>query len=212
MRKIASGIAAASAVALAVGMAPAASASQGEKSLAAVLTSDRNQFDHNWHDYDIVTEAVLAVLKDNPNSAVKVLADGSTALTAFVPNDRAFQYLVKSLTGKTPRSEKATFAAVASLGLPTVETVLLYHVVPGATITAKQALQSNNASLKTAQGGTIKVQVRGSGAHKFIRLVDKDPNARNPVVVAPNINKGNKQIAHGINRVLRPVDLPPTHK
>ena len=41
----------------------------------------------------------------------------------------------------------------------------------------------------------------------FVRLVDADPDDRNPLVVQPNINKGNKQIAHGINRVLRPLDL-----
>ena len=44
----------------------------GERSLAAVLTSDGNQFDRNWYDYDIVTEAVLAVLAAKPGSAVKV--------------------------------------------------------------------------------------------------------------------------------------------
>jgi hypothetical protein len=40
-------------------------------------------------------------------------------------------------------------------------------------------------------------------------LVDKDKDARNPRVIIPlrNINKGNKQIAHGIDRVLRPIDL-----
>jgi uncharacterized surface protein with fasciclin (FAS1) repeats len=212
MRKIAAGIAAASAVALVAGVAPAASAATGEKSLAAVLTSDGNTFDRNSYDYDIVTEAVVAVLKNNPNSPVSVLAAGSTPVTAFVPNDQAFRLLVKDLTGTTVWSEQKVFEAVAGLGLPTVETVLLYHVVPGKTITAGQALKSNNAVLPTAQGGTIKVQVRGIGSHKFVRLVDKDPNARNPVVMTPNINKGNKQIAHGITRVLRPLDLPPTVK
>jgi hypothetical protein len=42
----------------------------------------------------------------------------------------------------------------------------------------------------------------------LVSLRDADPDASNPYVVQPNINKGNKQIAHGINRVLRPVDLP----
>ena len=73
MRKIAAGIAAASAAALAAGAlaAPAANAADGNKSLAAVLTADNNQFDNNSKDYDIVTEAVLAVLAAKPNSAVK---------------------------------------------------------------------------------------------------------------------------------------------
>ncbi|WP_310526492.1 hypothetical protein [Nocardioides sp.] len=40
-------------------------------------------------------------------------------------------------------------------------------------------------------------------------LIDAAKNDRNPRVrvAAKNINKGNKQIAHGINRVLRPIDL-----
>ena len=75
-----------------------------------------------------------------------MLADGNTALTAFMPTDRAFQRLVRSLTGSTPRTEKKTFAAVAGLGIDTVETVLLYHVVPGATVTYKQALKADGAS------------------------------------------------------------------
>ncbi|MCU0264093.1 MAG: hypothetical protein MUF09_10580, partial [Candidatus Nanopelagicales bacterium] len=61
MRKIAAGIAAASAVALAAGaMAPAAQAADGTNSLAAVLTASTPKFDKNWNDYDIVTAAVLA--------------------------------------------------------------------------------------------------------------------------------------------------------
>ena len=43
--------------------------------------------------------------------------------------------------------------------------------------------------------------------HSTITLKDKDPDLKNPKVVQVNINKGNKQIAHGINRVLLPVNL-----
>ena len=73
---------------LAVAPANAATSEPGQRSLAAGLTSDGNQFDKNWYDYDIVTEAVLAVLAAKPGSPVGVLADGSVALTAFIPNDR----------------------------------------------------------------------------------------------------------------------------
>jgi uncharacterized surface protein with fasciclin (FAS1) repeats len=214
MRKIAAGLAAASAVALAAGaLAPAATAADGNKSLAAVLTSDGGkQFDSNHKDFDIVTEAVLAVLAAKPDSAVKVLTDGSVALTAFVPNDMAFMHLVHSLTGKMPSSEKKTFAAVAGLGIDTVETVLLYHVVPGATVDSKAALKSDEARLTTAQGGTFKVNVVKNHGSKQIRLQDQDRNARNPRVIAVDVNKGNVQIAHVIDRVLRPLDLPPTAK
>ena len=195
-------------------VAPAASASAskpaplGNRSLAEVLTSDGNTFDRNWYDYDIVTEAVLAVVGAKPNSPVKVLTDGKVPLTAFIPNDRAFQVLVRDLTGSWPRSEQATFDAVAGLGIDTVETVLLYHVVPGATITKKAAVKANGAVLTTAQGGTFKVKVYNRHV-PIIELRDQDPNDVNPFLNprALDINKGNKQVAHGIVFVLRPVDL-----
>ena len=124
---------------------------------------------------------------------------------AFLPTDRAFRRLAHSLTGKWYHSEKKVFTKLAgTLGVDTIESVLLYHVVPGATITYRQALKANGAVLQTAlEGATIKVKVRCW----VVILKDNDPNARNPIVVQPNLNKGNKQIGHGINRVLRPVDL-----
>ena len=95
-------------------------------------------------------------------------------------------------------------ASAHTLGVDTIESVLLYHVVPGATITYRQALKANGAVLQTAlKGATIKVKVRCW----VVILKDNDPNARNPIVVQPNLNKGNKQIGLGISRVLRPVDL-----
>ena len=82
-----------------------------------------------------------------------LLADGKTRLTAFIPTDKAFRNLVKDLTGKKLGTEKKVFKAVAGLGLDTVEAVLLYHVVPGKTITAAQALDADGASLPTALTG-----------------------------------------------------------
>jgi len=203
-KSITAGTAVAATAALGFGVVAAApaSAKAGNDPLAGVLV-DGNKFDKNGKDYDIVTEAVLAVLAEKPDSPVSLLTDGTVRLTAFVPQDRAFFPLVKALTGKKPKNERAAFKAVASLGIDTVEAVLLYHVVPGSTITAKKALKANGAKLETAQGGTIKVKVRG----KSITLKDKDPDLKNPKVVQVNINKGNKQIAHGINRVLLPVNL-----
>lgn len=181
-------------------------------SLATVLTSDTNKFDKNSGDFDVVTEAVLAVLAAKPDSPVKVLADPSVKLTAFVPTDRAFLRLASDLTGTKVKSEKKAFGTVAGLGIDTVETVLLYHVVPGAKVTAKKALKANGASLATAQGGDITVTVKKKGPK--IILGDQDGNSRDAQVILAltDINKGkvNQQIAHGIDRVLRPVDLPPT--
>jgi hypothetical protein len=186
-------------------VAPAqADSVQGTRSLAEVLAKDGSGFDHNWYDYDIVDKAVAAVLAAKPNSAVGVLADGKTSLTAFLPDDRAFRLLVKDLTGRKPRTEKQTFNAVASLGMDTVETVLLYHVDPDTRINYRQALKSDGARLSMASGGIVRVDVRKG--HR-VKLLDADRNDDNPRIVKKNINKGNRQIAHGINRVLRPIDL-----
>lgn len=204
-------------VALASGTlaAPSASASTehqqtlGTRSLATVLALDGASFDHNWRDFDIVDAAVNAVLKAKPSSPVGVLADGTVPLTAFLPTDRAFRVLVKDLTGTWYSSESKVFAATASLGIDTVEAVLLYHVVPGATITSRQAVRSDDAVLKTAlPNGTITVDVK-SQRFKIVSPVDADPNDANPFLVRSklDINKGNRQIAHGISLVLRPADL-----
>jgi uncharacterized surface protein with fasciclin (FAS1) repeats len=179
----------------------------GNRSLATVLAADGSGFDKNPHDFDILENAVLAVLAAKPHSPVGVLADGKVRLTAFAPTDAAFRHLVADLTGKRIKSERKVFKTLAGVGIDTVEAVLLYHVVPGATITYKQALKADGAKLQTAlEGAKVKVKVRG----KRVILVDKDRDDRNPRVILRlrDINKGNKQIAHGIDRVLRPIDLP----
>jgi uncharacterized surface protein with fasciclin (FAS1) repeats len=185
--------------------APSAQAVDGTNSLAAVLTA-KSSYDTDKSNYDILTAAVLAVLQAKPASSVKVLTDGNTALTAFIPNDGAFIDLVTALTGTAPASEQAAFTAVAGLGIDTVESVLLYHVVPGAAIASEAALKANGATLTTAlTGKTIAVSVKGT----TITLGDYDKLANDPIVVLEkvDINKGNKQLAHGINGVLLPVAL-----
>jgi uncharacterized surface protein with fasciclin (FAS1) repeats len=210
-RRTAAALATAAVTALGVvGAAPAATAGEhasGERSLAQVLAADGNRFDRNLHDFDILDRAVTTVLSAKPASPVAVLADGSTRLTAFAPTDLAFKRLVNQITGSWPKSEKQAFNRLAgAAGVDTVETVLLYHVVPGATVTYRQALRADGAKLQTAQGSSIKVDVRRC----TVVLKDADRNDWNPRVVRSlrDVNKGNKQIAHGIDRVLRPIDLP----
>ena len=205
----------AAALAAGIGLATCASASaateeQGTRSLADVLLSDGNRFDNNWYDYDIVTEAALAVLAAKPNSPVSVLTKGDVALTAFLPNDRAFQALAADLTDKRIGSERGVFdALITAVGVDAIEHVLLYHVVPGATIDSATALKSDGARLNTAlPGASFKVDVL-SKRYKIVKLVDNDPNDVNPYLNPRglDINKGNRQIAHGILFVLRPADL-----
>lgn len=180
----------------------------GSKSLVKVLGADGTRLDHNWQDFDILEQAVLAVLAAKPTSPVGLLADGSVRLTAFLPTDEAFRDLVADLTGKKPRSEKKTVSALLGLvDVDTIETVLLYHVVPGATLASPKVIAAakKRTKLTTAQGGKVKVVNRKGN----ITLVDKDPDFADPTVILDgiDINRGNKQIGHAIDRVLLPVDL-----
>lgn len=200
-------------VATGVGLAAPAEASAphdraGTKSLAAVLAADGTKLDRNWEDFDILEAAVLAVVAAKPSSPVALLTDGSVRLTAFLPTDNAFRDLVGDLTGKRPGTEKKVVNQLLALaGVDTIETVLLYHVVAGQTLTSPKVIKAakQGAKLETAQGGKVKVKlVKGN-----ITLVDKDPDLANPVVIANgiDINRGNKQVGHAIDRVLLPLDL-----
>lgn len=203
-RLLAGGTAVALTASMGIGAVGATSAqAAGKTPLAEVLVD--GDFDNNGKDYDIVTDAVLAVLGDDPSSPVSLLTKGNKRATAFLPTDAAFKRLASALSGSQVRTEQKAFEVVAGLGLDTVEEVLLLHVVPGATITAKKAVKSDGASLTTAQGEKLMVMVKqahSSSPRVFIK--DKSNTSSNARVFQVDINKGNKQIAHGINNVLLP--------
>lgn len=197
----------------AVAVAPTtASASTGasapKPTLAEILLSDSAKdnadgFDRNWHDYDIVTQAVLLF-----PDLVAAASDPNASLTAFLPNDRAFRKLVKDISGSNPRTEADTFAAVAGLGVDTVKAVLVYHLV-GSKIPFEAAKQADGAVLTTLGGGTIEVDVKGKKRWAKVILIDADTNDRNPRVIQPDLGgEASNGFAHGIDRVLRPIDLP----
>jgi uncharacterized surface protein with fasciclin (FAS1) repeats len=200
-------------VAAGVGLAsPAGAATHheraGSRSLAQVLGQDGTKLDRNWADFDILEAAVLAVIQAKPSSPVALLTDGSVRLTAFLPTDEAFRELVGDLTGKRPATEKKVVSQLLSLAdVDTIEAVLLYHVVAGKTLTSPKVVAAAKAGTKlvTAQGGKVKVVDRKGN----ITLVDRDPDLADPVVIlnGVDINRGNRQIGHAIDRVLLPVDL-----
>ena len=194
-------------------MAPAAAQSEAEAdappTLAEILLADSSQdnadgFDRRSWDYDIVTQAVLLF-----PDLVAAASNPDAELTVFLPNDRAFRRLVYDITGNWIRSEADVFAAVASLGTDTVKNVLLYHIVP-ASISYRDALKANGAELPTLlDGATIEVKVKSLWWWKWIKLKDLDGNDRNPTVVKGDVGGAAANgYAHGINRVLRPIDLP----
>ena len=171
----------------------------------AVLGADGQKLDKDWGDFDLVEAAVFAVLDAKPGSPVGLLADGDTRLTAFVPTDAAFRNFVQSIKGFAPKTEAKTLKQVVKIAgsIDTIETILLYHVVAGKTLTSPKVLAAEGDKITTAQGGAFRVHIGKAG----VFLVDKDRDAANPYVVVLDVNRGNKQVAHGINRVLRPVDL-----
>jgi uncharacterized surface protein with fasciclin (FAS1) repeats len=148
--------------------------------------------DANAHDFDILVQAVLAA------GLAGALSDASTQFTVFAPNDAAFMATVTELTGTAPASEQAAFDTVASLGIPVVTEVLLYHVVGGQRLGALRVLRSDELTM--LNGGTVDV--------RLLRLIDADPDARNPRLVVSGLNtRATNGIIHTIDRVLRPVDL-----
>ncbi len=186
-------------------MASPAQAAPGTTSLGDVLLADtvegQPSFDKNGRDFDILTAAVLAVLGDDADSPVKVLLDGETTLTAFIPTDAGFERTAADLNITAKNEANLTGKLVDALGLANIEQILLYHVAPGVKINAKTAAESDGAKLDMANGQTVGVNVTKDG----IFLKDKNKDLDNPKVVVTDINKGNKQIAHAINRVLLPV-------
>lgn len=204
MKKSAAIIAGALSLALAVptsvSAAPEPSGTLADRLLADSATDGADGFDHRWWDFDIVTQAVLLF-----PDLVEAASNPDAELTVFLPNDNAFRILVHDLTGVRPDTEAEVFAAVASLGLDTVQTVLTYHIV-GAKISYDAALTSDGAAVPTLLGPTVEVDVKNHGA--FVKLIDNDPSDGDPRIVWPDIGKeALNGWAHGINRVLRPVDL-----
>lgn len=203
------GVLALGASAAVVGTSPAdaRAAELGTRSLAKVLAADGAGFDKRARDFDILDNAVRAVLDAKPDSAVKVLADGTRRLTAFAPTDGSFRRLVEDLTGTRYPRERRVFTELAgAVGVDTVEQVLLYHVVPGVVITSKKAAAADGAVLTTALGKKIRVNVRHD-ASIHLRDADRDDKNARVLVSLADVNKGNRQIAHGITQVLRPADL-----
>jgi hypothetical protein len=198
-------IAGAAALGLAVAMGPVAATADAHDntSLAQVLDIGNQAFDNNPANFDILTAAINAVLEAKPDSAVAVLADADTALTAFIPTDGAFRKLVRQLGVSNWRTmtEAQIFAAVAGLGIDAVEKVLLHHVVVGPAVDLKTAVGANGVVLTSAAGQPLRVEVGTS-----LRLIGSTPGFWNPSVslARTDLNSGNPQLAHVINNVIIP--------
>ena len=157
----------------------------------AVAVSGTDGPDANPRDYDLLIAAVTAT------GLAPVLDDESQRFTVFAPDDRAFERLVRDLTGggRLP-SEQATLDAVlATFSVDEIKNILLYHVVAGEELGPLQVLFAG--SLTMANGGIVKP--------RLFRLVDETPALRDPRLVLRAIDiRATNGVIHTIDRVLVP--------
>jgi uncharacterized surface protein with fasciclin (FAS1) repeats len=96
---------------------------------------------------------------------------GKGPFTVFAPTDEAFAKLpagtVESLL-KPENKEK-------------LKSILLYHVVPG-NVTAKQVMKFNGRTVKTLEGGSIKVSTMHGVTVDDARVTKTDIHASNGVI------------------------------
>lgn len=187
--------------------APAQSTGQtlGTRSLAKVLAADGHGFDSNWRDFDVYDYFVVRVLAAKPDSAVRILYQGGRRVTAFMPTDgayrRAAEVIVEHRYNSEARLARAMWRAGGSTPAEradTVESFMLYSLVQGRTLTSNNLKALAPTRLKTMQGGYVRIRYHDGAV--FVLDFEKDsPTAR---VIVPDINKGNRQVGHGVNTVL----------
>lgn len=157
----------------------------------AVAASGTTGPDANSRDYDLLIAAVTAT------GLAPVLDDESQRFTVFAPDDRAFQRLVRDLTGggRLPTEQAALEAVLATFSVDEIKNILLYHVVAGRTLGPLHVLLSG--SLTMANGGIVKP--------RLFRLVDETPALRDPRLVLRAIDiRATNGVIHTIDRVLVP--------
>lgn len=185
--------------------APAGAAPRQEGdpgTITDIVAASGEGFDTNGRDYDVLLAAVTAA------DLGETLATPGLDVTVWAPKDRAFVRTAQDLgfTGADTDEEGAwnfLVAALTEIGggdpIPTLTTILLYHVTPDARGPGRVLAATRFPTL--AEKGIRHIP-------DTLTLIDKDPDIPNPRLVpaAINIKASNGKI-HTINRVLIPVDL-----
>lgn len=142
------------------------------------------------------------VLKAKPSSALSVLNEGTMPRTVFIPTDRAFVRLVQRITGEPKLSEGLALSYLSGLPLKRLESLLLRHKVTqtlgyGEAVLAKRVLAS------TSSGVEVKIYQGPKGVLRLSNSEEASKVQRPALLPAlSNINLGNLQLAHMINRVM----------
>jgi uncharacterized surface protein with fasciclin (FAS1) repeats len=124
---------------------------------AVALSGTPGEFDTNGGDFDILVSAVLATQYNTST------LNGMDDYTVFAPTDAAFVALADALdNGMSDGSistEADAFDAVVSLGVPTVEAVLDYHVTDGVrnskSVTNAKKITMLDGNTISARGGSV---------------------------------------------------------
>ena len=174
-----------------------------------ILADADGKFDKNSRDYDIIGEVVLAIVTSGIDTQLGASLDPDVELTAFLPNDRAFQRLAYDLTGQWIRDEAQVIPALLDAvngDLALINAIVEYHVVPG-VIDSSVALGADGVSLTSIMGASFTVDVKSAKLARVI-LVDNEPDLHNPFLITGDLdNYASNGVWHGISRVLIPIDL-----
>lgn len=165
--------------------------------LLDVLKESGGSFDDDNTDFDMLLAALQATGLD------AAADDPEAELTVFAPNDAAFISLAQSLGYEGDDEEGAFQAIVDAAGvlrpedpLSFVSDVLTYHISPGEQ---DSTAVLGSESIDTLLGSELGVD--------GTTLVDADPDAENAEIIATDI-AANNGVAHVIDEVLLPLDLP----
>ncbi|WP_425040627.1 fasciclin domain-containing protein [Primorskyibacter sp. S187A] len=147
--------------------------------------------------FSILVAAIGFIDSEKGTSYGATLDDPLQSLTVFAPTNDAFARLASDLgfAGDTG-DEAAVTTFLTGLGADLLETVVTYHVLPGAQSAADI---SAAGTLTTLQGGVI-------DAGELPTLGDLEPDLINPSLIDTDIAADNG-IVHVIDRVLIPEDL-----
>ena len=164
----------------------------------------------------VAQPSIVEIAADNPDFSLLVRAletaglvetiDAASGITVFAPTNDAFVQLAVDLgfEGDTSDEDAVFDAIVAALTdlsedgdpVPLLTDILLYHVAPelleADEVAGEVSTLLEGASF-TAEDGT---------------LTDNDPNAEDPTLAGVTVEGSNGNIVP-IDRVLRPIDVPP---
>ena len=143
--------------------------------------------DSDPRDYDLLLAALGATGLD------AAVADPAADLTVFAPNDAAFVALAQDLGYSGSDEAGALGFLVGALGLPTIETTLLYHVSLGEK-TAVQLIRSKSVAVLNGE-----VRIQG------VNLRDAATSLQDPKLRIPAAIDASNGIIHPIDRVLVPL-------